>query len=221
MTPVTAAPGMLVRRGYDLKEGEEGETAAGEVRTAFCQSVSSVPTGMSLPDCIQSMSPVLCGTLLLPTAHQPTKGARGSARLIAVRLTPNHHTALQVGVLRATPDMSGLGRAWVVEWASGSQGVYETGWGGRFELVHLETSRTSGAPVVGRYSWLLGDTELAELRDLHEQACIYLLKLQSLHAHTSGGMAVERGTHWLYGGADPGVGITKSKTQGQEGEHSS
>ncbi len=32
MTRFTAAPGMLVRRGYDVKEGEEREAAAGEVR---------------------------------------------------------------------------------------------------------------------------------------------------------------------------------------------
>ncbi len=32
MTRFTAAPGMLVRRGYDVREGEEREAAAGEVR---------------------------------------------------------------------------------------------------------------------------------------------------------------------------------------------
>ncbi len=32
MTRFTAAPGMLVRRGYDVKDGEEREAAAGEVR---------------------------------------------------------------------------------------------------------------------------------------------------------------------------------------------
>ncbi len=32
VTRFTAAPGMLVRRGYDVREGEEREAAAGEVR---------------------------------------------------------------------------------------------------------------------------------------------------------------------------------------------
>ncbi len=32
MTRFTAAPAMLVRRGYDVKKGEEREVEAGEVR---------------------------------------------------------------------------------------------------------------------------------------------------------------------------------------------
>ncbi len=33
MTSFTAAPGMLVRRGYHVRDGEEDAAAAGEVRT--------------------------------------------------------------------------------------------------------------------------------------------------------------------------------------------
>ncbi len=142
-----------------------------------------------------------------------------------VNTAPQHvpHALSQVGVLQPSPDM---GYTCLVEWASGSQGVYETGWRDLYELVHLEMSWTSGAPVVGQY-WTGGAQTHSpnELlwggRELQKPAC--------LRAHggaASGGTAysgtavrVERGTHWVYGGLDPDMGTIADAADGQqEGE---
>ncbi len=102
-------------------------------------------------------------------------------------------------MLQPSPDM---GDTCLVEWASGSQGTYETGWGGRFELVHLEMSRTSGAPVVGE-DW----TGMKARRELLLWDGSELQQPEHLSvSQLVGGTAVERGIHWVYGGAEPGVG---------------
>ncbi len=56
----------------------------------------------------------------------------------------------QVGVLQPSPDM---GETCLVEWPDGHQAVYATGKRGRYQLVHLEVSPTSGAPVVAADTW--------------------------------------------------------------------
>ncbi len=102
-------------------------------------------------------------------------------------------------MLQPSPDM---GDTCLVEWASGRQGTYDTGNDGRFELVHLEMSRTSGASVVGE-DWTGKESKLYELlwggKELKRPAFLSVSRVV-------GGTAVERGTHWTYGGAEPGVG---------------
>ncbi len=126
-------------------------------------------------------------------------------------------------MLQPSPDM---GDTCLVEWASGSQGVYATGKDDRFELVHLETSRTSGAPVVGQ-CWT-GDTEHQHVSATERGKGAVLLwggsELQRpdhlVVPEDLSGHPVERGTHWTYGGAEPGVGLTRgAATVGQKGPH--
>ncbi len=108
-------------------------------------------------------------------------------------------------MLQPSPDM---GDTCLVEWASGSQRVYETGNDGRFELVHLEMSKNSGAPVVGE-DWTGMELKRHELLwdglELKRPAFLSM-------SRAVGGTVVERGTHWTYGGAEPGLGsITKAE----------
>ncbi len=115
-------------------------------------------------------------------------------------------------MLQPSPDM---GDTLLVEWASGSRGTYHTGYD--FELVHLETSLTSGVPVVGKY-WtsakthnpgelLWGGKELERPKEL-----VVPMNLS--------GLPVERGTHWTYSEAEPGVGAIKGAgTVRQKGPH--
>ncbi len=143
-------------------------------------------------------------TCTVPHHAQPWKCShciRTNVPVERYRYTCYRYNVLQqVGVLQPSPDM---GDTCLVEWASGSQRVYETGWLNRFELVHLEVSPTSGAPVV-RSDWtgmknipralLLWDgSELQQPEHLSASQLV-------------GGTAVERGTHWVYEGAEPGVG---------------
>ncbi len=127
----------------------------------------------------------------------------------------------QVGVLQPSP---GMGDMCLVEWASGRQGWYDTGNDGRFELVHLETTWTSGAPVVGQY-W--ADAKAHNPRELlwggkELQKPAYVCAHGTASGDTAYGgtvVRVERGTHWVYGGADPDVGIIADAADGQqEGE---
>ncbi len=112
-------------------------------------------------------------------------------------------------MLQPSPDM---GDTCLVEWASAIQRVYETGWGDRFELVHMETSRTSGAPVVGE-DWTDMDVEEHELLwEGEELQCPKHLSVSQV----VGGTAVERGTHWVYGGAEPGVGSIYAAASGRQ-----
>ncbi len=142
---------------------------------------------------------------------------------------------VQVGVLQPSPDM---GDTCLVEWASGSQGVYDTGRGkvtyvrgvkveevyGRFELVHLEVSPTSGAPVVGS-DWADANTHNpGELlwggRELQKPAHVCAHGALSNDTEYDGASVhVEHGTHWVYGGTDPDVGmIADAADEQQEGE---
>ncbi len=95
-----------------------------------------------------------------------------------------------------------------MQWEGGLSWKYDIGTGGRFELVHLEVSPTSGAPVVrdwplhtGMSKWRGGTME-----DVNRPS--YLLG-PPWGMGGSGGVSVERGTHWTYGGADPGVGAVR------------
>ncbi len=112
-----------------------------------------------------------------------------------------------MGVLQPSPDMRDT---CLVEWASGSQGTYDTGNDGRFELVHLETSRTSGAGVVGAGWSGLKFNSYELLWEGHEKQPAFLSVSLAV-----GGTAVERGTHWTYGGAEPGVGSIVQPDQKQ------
>ncbi len=111
-------------------------------------------------------------------------------------------------MLQPSPDM---GDTCLVEWASGSQRVYETGWGDRFELVHLETSRTSGAPVMGS-DWT--DIKVRQNALLWEGGELKRPAFLSV-SRVVGGTAVERGTHWTYRGAEPGVGSIFAAASGR------
>ncbi len=137
----------------------------------------------------------------------------------------------QVGVIQPYLELFGQDMC-LVEWSSSRTAVYGIGFDDGFELVHLETSPTSGVPVVGEY-WT-GVTEpgvakverspwwtrtrgrgelLWEGRELERPEDLML-------PVNLCGMPVERGTHWTYGGAEPGVGVIQvAGTVGQEGAH--
>ncbi len=56
--------------------------------------------------------------------------------------------SVQVGIIQPTDNIDSQ---CLVEWAGGKKDRYDIGRSDRFELVHLEVSPTSGAPVVGSY----------------------------------------------------------------------
>ncbi len=89
----------------------------------------------------------------------------------------------------------GLGDTCVVEWASGRQAEYDTGRGNRFQLVHLEMSLTSGAPVVRDIGAEDRQGEPGSRQDweLHGWAPTALQWARKRDAVVS----VERGTHWI------------------------
>lgn len=121
-----------------------------------------------------------------------------------------------------------------VAWASGLELTYDTGRGNRFQLVHVEVSSTSGAPVVAADAWgPEGDQEdgmqqqgagtTAEGPELRRRP-MHLLLPPSGRSSTGNCLAVERGTHWTYGRPDPGVGILhvddgSSRQTRQRGKH--
>ncbi len=138
----------------------------------------------------------------------------------------------QVGVIQPHVELLGEDKC-LVEWSSSRTAVYGIGFNDGFELVHLETSPTSGAPVVGKFwtgvaepavakvqqsPWWTGSWDdrgelLWDGRELeHPEDLMLPVNLC--------GMPVERGTHWTYGGAEPGLGVIQvAGTVGQEGAH--
>ncbi len=132
----------------------------------------------------------------------------------------NYPYATQVGVIRPS---YGMGDKCLVMWGSGWEEEYCTGKGNCFELVHLEVSPTSGAPVVGEWTpYTMIKKQLGS--KLEEFKRPWHLLGPPREFETEGGVAVERGTHWTYGRADPGVGILNtedgSSTQPrQRGKH--
>ncbi len=143
------------------------------------------------------------------------------------RVHCNDRYAAQVGVLHPSYNM---GDTCHVEWRGGWVEELSTGQGDRFELVHVEVSPTSGAPVVADcWSGKAGkevtsrrvyeqrwDTEEVVKRPRH------LLLGPPWDMQGRDGVAVERGTHWTYGGPEPGVGtIRANSAQEQQAEHES
>ncbi len=90
----------------------------------------------------------------------------------------------------------GLGDTCVVEWASGRQAEYDTGRGSRFQLVHLEMSCTSGAPVARgiKAEERQGEPGSQQDWELHGWE---LAALQRALENVEFGTVVERGTHWI------------------------
>ncbi len=104
--------------------------------------------------------------------------------------------------------------------------MYDTGRRAWFELVHVEVSPTSGAPVVAGDCWGSEDSEEHRMQQHGEgtteaaelQRPVHLLLPPSGPAVGDHGVAVERGTHWTYSRADPGVGILHGEG-GSRGKH--
>ncbi len=90
----------------------------------------------------------------------------------------------------------GLGDTCVVEWASGRQAEYDTGRGNRFQLVHLEMSLTSGAPVVGSIKAEERQGEPGSQQDWELQGW-ELTALQGARGSKETSIFLERGTHWI------------------------
>ncbi len=124
----------------------------------------------------------------------------------------NNCYAAQVGVIQPS---YGMGDTCRVMWNSGWEGEYDTGRGDRFKLVHVEVSPTSGAPVVGDWTpYTVIERQLGYRMEAFGRPEHLLGPPWGMG--TEGGVAVERGTHWTYGGADPGVGAIRRPYSVQE-----
>ncbi len=124
----------------------------------------------------------------------------------------------QVGVIQPGPFR---GDTCLVEWASGRQEECCTGKAKRFQLVHLEVSPTSGAPVVAGDAW--GASGKGEQQGEGQGSAVLWCGMpvpRPADLSTAGaryGAAVERGTHWTYGGAEPGVGSIEDEVDSGKG----
>ncbi len=161
---------------------------------------ANAPPGTCMP---RTLAHLAC-TLRLPNALSV---------LHASRPGPTAH--MQVGVIQPHVELFGEDSC-VVEWGNSRTAVYGIGFDDGFELVHLETSPTSGAPVVGKF-WTgveEGTCDREELlwegRELERPDGLVL-------PVNLCGMPVERGTHWTYSEAEPGVGVIQDAgAAGQE-----
>ncbi len=104
---------------------------------------------------------------------------------------------MQIGVICPSHD---LGDTCDVEWPHGYRKKYDTGRASRFELVHLEVSPTSGAPVVAGDCWASAGSSYEQQRGAAGEVMQRPPHLCAVKP-TDGLTAVERGTHWVYVGA--------------------
>ncbi len=111
--------------------------------------------------------------------------------------------ATQVGVIQ--PRSLSRQDICKVEWAGGPWREYNIGWATQFELVHLEVSPTIGASVVAGWKpYTVIKKQRGNTVEEYERP--FGLEGPPGDVGPEGGVAVERGTHWTYGGAEPGVG---------------